>query len=170
MPDVRKIKHKIYMRTQNSSGAKTASVYRNLLKQAILMTLRSEQVAATCVINVLITDNNGIRKYNKQYRKIDRVTDVLSFPMQEFKQAGWLGNEKMEIDMDTGMLPLGDIVISAQRAKQQAGKHGISIEQETVHLIIHSTLHLLGYDHNNNKNEKIMQSKESALLKDMGYF
>ena len=169
MPDVRKIKHKIYMRTQSSSGAKTASVYRNLIKQAILITLRSEQVAITCVINVLITDDKGIRKYNQQYRDVDRVTDVLSFPMQEFKQACWLGIEEMEIDLDTGMLPLGDIVISTQRAKQQAGKHRISLEQETAHLIIHSTLHLLGYDHNNNKNENIMQSKEGALLKDMGY-
>ena len=134
------------------------------------MTLRNESVDIPCVINVLITDDKGIRKYNREFRHIDKVTDVLSFPMQEYKQAGWNGSEDKEIDLDTGTLPLGDIVISTQRAKKQAKTNEISFEQETTHLTIHSTLHLLGYDHNNDKNENMMQSKENSLLKDMGYF
>jgi len=167
MDQAEKIKHKLYTRC---SGVGSPDImYRSLVKQAILMTLRSEDVDIPCVVSVLLTDNKGIRKYNLRFRNIDKSTDVLSFPMQEFTAAGWSGRGKLEIDEDTGALPLGDIVLSTQRAKRQADSQKITLEQETAHLIIHSTLHLLGYDHDNTSNERVMKAKEKRLIKDMGY-
>jgi len=133
------------------------------------MTLKSEEVDIPCIVSVLITDNKGIRKYNLRFRNVDRSTDVLSFPMQEFTTAGWSGHGSLELDEDTGALPLGDIVMSIQRAQRQANSQEITLEQETAHLMIHSTLHLLGYDHDNSVSEKVMKAKEKKLIKDMGY-
>ena len=167
MDQAKGIKHKLYT---NFSGVESPDImYRSLVKQAILMTLRNEEVDIPCVVSVLLTDNKGIRDYNLRYRNLNKATDVLSFPMQEFTAAGWSGHGNLEIDEDTGALPLGDIVMSIQRAKRQANAQEITLEQETVHLIIHSTLHLLGYDHDNTSNEKVMQTKEKKLIKDMGY-
>jgi len=167
MEQEKKIKHKLYTRC---SGIEIPELmYRSLIKQAVLMTLRSEEVDVPCVVSVLLTDNKGIRKYNLRYRDIDKSTDVLSFPMQEFTKAGWSGHGKLETDEDSGVLPLGDIVISVQRAKRQAISQEITLEQETAHLIIHSALHLLGYDHDTANNERVMKSREKKLLKDMGY-
>jgi len=167
MDQVKNIKHKLY--TRCSGGEPPDIMYRSLVKQAILMTLRSEEVDIPCVVSVMLTDNKGIRKYNQRYRNLDKTTDVLSFPMQEFTTAGWPGHSVLEIDEDTGTLPLGDIVLSIQSANRQANSREITLEQETVHLIIHSTLHLLGYDHDNTSNERVMRGKEKKLIKDMGY-
>jgi len=167
MPDNKKIKHKLY--TRHSGGEAPKSVYRNLIKQAILMTLRSEDVDILCIVNVLITNDKGIREYNRDYRGIDKATDVLSFPMQTNIKAGWRGHGALEIDEDTGDLPLGDIILSTESVKRQAKEYGNTIERETTHLIIHSTLHLLGYDHANTENEVTMRSKEKHIISEMGY-
>jgi len=167
MDQVKNIKHKLYTRC---SGSESPDImYRSFVKQAVLMTLRSEEVDMPCVVSVLLTDNKGIRKYNLRFRNIDKTTDVLSFPMQEFTAAGWSGHGKLEIDEDTGALPLGDIVFSIQRAGRQANSRKITLEQETAHLIIHSTLHLLGYDHDSTSNERVMRAREKKLIKDMGF-
>ena len=101
---------------------------RMLIKNAIAVTLDHEKIKNKCEISVTITDNAAIRELNREYRKIDSPTDVLSFPMDED-------------DM------LGDIVISLEKAFEQARSLGHSAEREVVFLTVHSTLHLLGYDH-----------------------
>lgn len=139
-------------------------VYRSLIKQAVQLTLISEGVDSPCVISVLITDDKGIKAYNAKHRGIKKATDVLSFPMQDFSCAGWQGMRYPDIDMDTQTVPLGDIVISLNKIKQQANRFKVTPEQETVHMIIHSTLHLLGYDHGLE-----MEYRENRMMRDMGY-
>jgi len=142
---------------------------RDIIKRAVCETLRNETVDTVCVVNVLITDDKGIQKYNRNYRNIDSATDVLSFPMQEFKHAGWNGCVLMEIDKDTGFLPLGDIVISSESVSKQAASYGNSVSEEMAYLTIHSTLHLLGYDHADETNEKLMHSKSKSIIQKTGF-
>jgi probable rRNA maturation factor len=162
-----KSKHKIY--TRHCGSLKPEIACKRLVKKAVLATLWSESVDTLCVISVLLTDDKGIRKYNREYRGIDKATDVLSFPMQEFRQAGWGGCEAPELDEDTGDLPLGDIVLSMESAIKQAQRNKFTPERETALLIIHSTLHLLGYVHDDKAGEKEMQSRERSILKEMGF-
>jgi len=140
-----------------------------IIEQAILKTLAIEAVDLLCVVNVLITDDNGISGYNKEFRKIDKATDVLSFPMQSFSKAGWEGLNEPEFDEDTGDLPLGDIIISMESAEKQAIENNNTVEYETAYLMIHSTLHLLGYDHYNEISEKQMHKKNKTIIKEMGF-
>jgi probable rRNA maturation factor len=105
---------------------------------------------------VLITDDEGIRNYNYEYRGLDKPTDVLSFPMQTFRKAGWKGIYDPEFDESTGELLLGDIILSLETVKKHASEYGNTIEHETSYILIHSTLHLLGYNHIDENNEKIM--------------
>ena len=105
-----KMKHKIH--TKQEAGEPVCRDYRKLIKRAVQTTLRYEQVDSPCAVSVLITDDEGIRRYNAQYRKKDKATDVLSFPMQEFKHPGWDGIAEKELDLVSELLPLGDIIIS----------------------------------------------------------
>jgi len=161
------MKHNINL--QYSSKQKTGDIFMKVIRQAVSSALQSETVDIPCVINVLIGNDKVIRKYNLDYRGIDKVTDVLSFPMQIFQKAGWGGCLTPEFDEDTGELPLGDIVISMERAEEQAAEYGNTPEYETAYLIIHSTLHLLGYDHNNEINEKAMHIKCEKVMQEMGF-
>jgi len=127
-----------------------------------------EKVPFNASVEVTFTDNKGIRKLNKRFRNIDSATDVLSFPMLEFDGNGNAVNTDFDVDPDDedGALLLGNIVISAERAAQQAEEYGHSIIRETAFLTTHSMLHLLGYDHEkSDKDEKIMRSREKEILK-----
>ncbi|MCL2627540.1 MAG: rRNA maturation RNase YbeY [Oscillospiraceae bacterium] len=168
MSEEAKLKHNIT--TKCLGGASVGTAQRSLMKQAVLMTIKTEYVDMPCVVNILITDDDGIKTYNSKYRGINKATDVLSFPMQTFKEAGWRGVTDIDIDMDTQTVPLGDIIISMATIRRQARFYEHSIDHESVRMIIHSALHLLGYDHNNEENEKIMEEKEVALIELMGYF
>jgi len=148
---------------------KTETSCNKVIESVCNTVLQNEYVDTLCVINVLFTDDSGIRKYNRDYRSIDKATDVLSFPMQTFIEAGWSSHGELEFDEDTGELPLGDIIISMETVKRQSEEYGNSVEHETAYMIIHSTLHLLGYDHDNEKNEKIMHSKAKEILEMLGY-
>ena len=159
------IKHKVYTRYNGEKAP--GSSCRRLIKRAVLAVLQSEEVDMPCVVSVLITDDKGIRKYNRNYRGINKATDVLSFPMQIFMQAGWSGRGDMEPDHDTGRLPLGDIVISMETVNKQAIICGNTVRQETAYLIIHSALHLLGYDHDNKSNEKKMKKRNRLIMRDI---
>ena len=118
-------------------------------------------------INVLITDNEGIRLYNKEYRNIDRETDVLSFPMFELSPGELPGTE--DADPGTGYVPLGDMVISLERVKAQAKEYGHANRRELAYLAVHSVLHLLGYDHESSGLEAVrMREKEEAVLMQLG--
>jgi len=167
MTGSRKIEHKIH--TQNSGKVSQEGIDKAVISKAVLTTLQSEAVDMTCVVNILITDDEEIKKYNRDYRYIDKATDVLSFPMQIFTHAGWTGIDKPEPDEDTGELPLGDIVISSETIKRQAEEYRNTQENETAYMIVHSTLHLLGYDHDTDNNERVMIYRKNSIMKEMGY-
>ena len=158
--------HKVHTRYEGG-GDTPGNAYRKLIEQAVFAALKNEAVDMACVVSVLITDDEGIRKFNLDYRGIDKATDVLSFPMQEFSQPGWENMGAPETDIDTGEVPLGDIIISTEAVQRQAGEYGNTFEQETAYLIIHSTLHLLGYDHADECSEKIMSGKNRQIMKEM---
>ena len=159
---IRGIEHKV--KIQQVDGDAPKFTYRKAVRQAILMTLRSEAVDIPCSVGVLITDDKGIRDYNIEYRDVNKATDVLSFPMQRFDEPGWHSHGSMEIDRDTGMLPLGDIIISARHIKRQARARNHPVMRETAHLTIHSTLHLLGYDHKDDRDECLMTEKQRHIM------
>ena len=119
----------------------------NIIKKCIHETLTAEGIGVPCEINVLVTDDAGIHIINKTSRDIDRPTDVLSFPMFQLEPGNpptdWVDYQ----DPATGLVPLGDMCISLERAKAQAGEFGHSVRREVGYLTIHSMLHLLGYDH-----------------------
>ncbi len=136
------------------------------IKACISATLKAEKVSVGCEINVLVTDNQTIRVINNEYRKIDKETDVLSFPMFQFTP-GTLPEDLAEyLDPETGLLPLGDMAISLEKAKAQAKEFGHSVKREVGYLTIHSVLHLLGYDHvDEGKMKKQMRAREEAICK-----
>ena len=117
------------------------------IRTCINAVLKAEGVTAKCEINVLVTDDKGIQQINLTSRNIDKPTDVLSFPMFELSP-GELPQDWSEYeDPDTGLVPLGDMCISLERAIAQAQEFGHTTRREVGYLTIHSMLHLLGYDH-----------------------
>ena len=138
-------------------------VTRNI-KRCVEATLDAEGVTALCEINILITDDIGIHGINKAARNIDRPTDVLSFPMFTF-EPGVLPEDWREfMDPGTNAVPLGDMVISLERARAQAKEFGHSVKREVGYLTIHSMLHLLGYDHlDEGPMKKQMRAREEAI-------
>ena len=159
--------HKIYAR---HSGVKDSDkLFIPLIKRCVWATLLVEEVTVPCEISVLITNNRQIRKINKEFRDIDKSTDVLSFPMHTLVP-GAFKHEPDMIDPETGLLPLGEIVLSAERVGKQAQKFMHSRERETAYLTIHSVLHLLGYDHFGDVEEtKKMREREKMTLKELGF-
>jgi probable rRNA maturation factor len=156
------IRHKIYIRR---IAAMRLSI--PLIKRCIRETLRLEGVDMPCEVSVLITDDAGIRGINREFREIDKPTDVLSFPAQELVPGEFAPGET---DLNTGLMPLGDIILSAQRVDAQAQEYGQSRERETAYLVIHSVLHLLGYDHVDEAAEKRrMRKREEEILTEIGY-
>lgn len=123
-------------------------------------------------VNLLITDNAGIREINREYRQVDAPTDVLSFPMIMFlKEADFSVVEENEADYfdpESGELLLGDIIISADKVKEQAEKYGHSVKREFAFLIAHSMFHLCGYDHMSEEEAQVMEEKQEAVLSDLG--
>ncbi|MBO5487796.1 MAG: rRNA maturation RNase YbeY [Eubacterium sp.] len=123
-------------------------------------------------INVLLTDNEGIHEFNKEYRGIDRETDVLSFPNLDFEEPGqFVIEEEREADYfdpDTGELILGDIIISVDKVMEQAESYGHSTKREFAFLVAHSMLHLCGYDHMEEEEAKVMEGKQEEVLNELG--
>lgn len=119
-------------------------------------------------INVLLTDNEGIRVFNREYREIDKETDVLSFPNLNFETEGDFQiaeeDEADYFDPDTGELILGDIIVSVDKVKEQAESYGHSLKREFAFLIAHSMLHLCGYDHMVEAEAAVMEQKQEAVL------
>ncbi|MBS5725276.1 MAG: rRNA maturation RNase YbeY [Clostridiales bacterium] len=133
---------------------------RSLVRSAVLATLQAENFSADCEVSVTFTDNAGIRALNKEYRGKDVPTNVLSFPMFDFSVE--------EIPVGETILPLGDIVISLERAKEQAEEYGHSFRREVAFLTVHSVLHLLGYDHEISPSaDKEMRAKQRSVLEKM---
>ena len=127
-------------------------------------TLQAERISVQCEINVLVTNDKGIHAINLASRNIDKPTDVLSFPMFQL-EPGQLPEEWDDfLDPETDMCPLGDMAISLERAVAQAKEFGHSARREIGYLTIHSMLHLLGYDHlDEGEQKKQMRSREEAI-------
>ena len=123
-------------------------------------------------VSLLITDDEEIHRMNLEHRKIDRPTDVLSFPMLEYETPGdfsFLEEDGEDcFDPDTGELLLGDIVISADKVVEQAEEYGHSVKREYAFLITHSMLHIMGYDHITEEDAKEMEYLQEEILKELG--
>ena len=150
---------KLMIYFENSAPEKITYKLKMLVRRAILATLDYEGVDIDCEVSVTFTDNEGIRALNREYRNIDRATDVLSFPQVNYDD----GEELLEGEM------LGDIVLSLERAREQAGEFGHSFERECAFLCAHSTLHLLGYDHElSDEDDADMRRRQSEIMEKMG--
>ena len=138
----------------------------SLIKKAINMALSAENVQESCIINVVLTDDEGIRAVNLQERNIDSATDVLSFPANELTP-GEFDPEVCEWDYDNDAVYLGDMMISVPRCEQQGEEFGHGYERELMYLTVHSVLHLLGYDHvDEGEMKRQMREREKAIMHD----
>lgn len=135
----------------------------SIIQQCVETALTQQNVAVPCEINVMITNDEGIRAINKAYRDIDKATDVLSFPMFQLTP-GTPPEGEAYLDPETQMCPLGDMAISLERAIAQAKEYGHTVKREIGYLTIHSVLHLLGYDHVDEAEEKAAMRKEEELI------
>ena len=135
-----------------------------IIKKCIDATLSAEGITVPCEINVLVTNNKGIHAINLASRNIDSPTDVLSFPMFQLTAGRPPEDWEAYLDPETGLCPLGDMCISLERAVAQAKEYGHAPRREVGYLTIHSMLHLLGYDHlDEGEQKKQMRSREEAI-------
>lgn len=135
---------------------------KNLLERLLQFAAKKEKVTEDAEISLTFVHNEEIQQLNREYRDKDAPTDVISFPMQEKKEG--------EMDIIGEMLPpvLGDIIISVDKAKEQAADYNHSMERELGFLTVHGFLHLLGYDHMNEEDEKKMFRKQESILGEFG--
>ena len=143
----------IYFDEDDMPGEETAG----LMQRAAETALDEEGIKAQAELSVSFTDLDGIHRLNKEYRGVDRPTDVLSFPMYE---RGEFPGE--------GLIELGDVVICREKAMEQAMEYGHSYERELIYLFVHSVFHLLGYDHEEEDDKKEMRAKEELVMERLG--
>ena len=145
--------------------------YEALAGEVVAFTIDQEGFPYEAEVNLTLTDNEGIHEINRMYRQIDAPTDVLSFPMLSYEQAGDFSalEEDYEdnFNPDTGEIMLGDIVISVDRVREQAAAYGHSERREFAFLIVHSMLHLFGYDHMTPEDAAVMEPKQRQILEEM---
>ena len=156
------MRHKINLVFEQLSLQKFAISYN--IRKCIQETLKAEGIEVRCEINVLVTDDAGIRIINRESRNLDKSTDVLSFPMFQLEAGNPPADWAEYQDPASGLVPLGDMCISLERAVAQAREFGHSVRREVGYLTIHSMLHLLGYDHlDEGPQKKQMRSREEAI-------
>lgn len=136
-----------------------------IIKQAVKTTLSHFGVPYPALVSVVLTGNPHIHELNRESRGVDSPTDVLSFPMLEYETPGEV--EATPMDFEGKYLLLGDIVISVERAAEQAEEYGHSLRREVGFLTVHSMLHLLGFDHMEEEEGDIMRAKEKEILEEM---
>lgn len=162
------MKHIIYFQNRQKAVTITPAI-RALIRKAVSETLKEEKFPRSAEISVSFVDNEEIRVLNLEYRGKDKPTDVLSFPMWEEDELGADGAAAGDIDPENEAVMLGDIVISAEKALEQAAEYGHSPEREFAFLSVHSTLHLLGYDHETSaEDESYMNRKQEEVLTKIG--
>ena len=155
------MKARVYF-TNKQSKRRIGERLTFLIETAIKNTLRHEHFRKNAELSVTFVDNAEIHALNREFRDKDKPTDVLSFPLFE-------ADEGFEVDPAIGAVALGDIVISAERAAEQAEEYGHSFAREVCFLAVHSTLHLLGYDHEvSEEDEKYMNETQEEILAKMG--
>lgn len=157
--------HEILMETEVDG----AEPYAALLRRVIPAALEAEGVPFPCEVDVLFTDDGGIQAINREQRGVDRPTDVLSFPMFNLTPGTPPTLDDVEADPGTGLVPLGDMVISMEHVAAQAREYGHAKRRELSYLVVHSVLHLLGYDHLDEGPQKArMRAREEAILGELG--
>ena len=146
--------------------------YEEVIKNVVKRVVDTENCPYEVEVNVLLTNNEEIHEANKDFRNIDRPTDVLSFPMvdYDFPADFSLVNESPEgyLNPETDELLLGDIMVSVDKIYSQAEEYGHGIKREFAFLIAHSMLHLLGYDHIEDEERAVMEAKQEAILETLG--
>lgn len=157
---------------ENETNVEFDFPLQEIADKVILRVLDTEGCPYETQVNILLTDNEGIKEYNLNYRGIDRETDVLSFPNIDYDSPSNFSNlEEFQADYfdpDSGELILGDIILSVDRIKEQAIEYGHSQKREYAFLIAHSMLHLCGYDHMEEAEAKRMEDKQKAVLDFLG--
>lgn len=147
--------------------------YEAIIREIVEAALDYEKCPYEAEVNVLLTDDEEIHRINREFRDIDRATDVLSFPMGDYDTPSDF--ERLEespedyFNPETGELLLGDIVISVDKVKEQAEKYGHSETRELAFLVAHSMLHLCGYDHMEDEERLLMEKKQEEILSLKGY-
>ena len=145
--------------------------YEELFEQIVETVLDEEQCPYEAAVNLLITDNAAIREINQTNRQVDKPTDVLSFPMAEYEAPADFSDLENQADCfepDSGELMLGDIVLSQDKILEQAQEYGHSVKREFAFLIVHSMLHLIGYDHIEDSDRTQMEAKQKVLMEMLG--
>lgn len=146
--------------------------YEKVINDVINYSIDYEKCPYEAEVNVTITDDTEIHRINKEFRDIDRPTDVLSFPMIDYVNPGDFDiveeNVEEYFDPDSGELLLGDIVLSIDKIYSQAEEYGHSIKRELAFLVAHSMLHLFGYDHMEDDERVVMESKQREILENLG--
>ena len=158
------MEHEIYVsREVKNLGHRNAAA---LIKKAARMALAAEGIRVPCILSVMLTDEEGIRAVNREFRNVDSATDVLSFPLNELTP-GAFDPEDCERDLDTGAILLGDMMISLPRCEKQGEEYGHGFEREIMYLTVHSVLHLLGYDHvDEGEKKRQMRLREKTIMGD----
>lgn len=145
--------------------------FEKLAQEVIDFAIEHEAFPYDAEVNLTLTDNDGIHEINKMYRNIDSPTDVLSFPMLSYEKAGDFSaledDYEDNFNPDTGEIMLGDIIISIDKVKEQAGAYGHSERREYAFLIVHSMLHLFGYDHMTPEEAVMMENRQNEILEEM---
>lgn len=157
------LRHRILI----SGEVKVPRYAARLVKKSIRTALKMEGVTVPCEVNVLFTDDDGIQVLNREMRNVDKPTDVLSFPAFGFAPEAF-DPEDGEMDPESGNLPLGDMALNLNRIKKQGEEYGTGEKRETAYLTVHSILHLLGYDHmDEGEQKKQMRRREDEIMKEM---
>ena len=157
---------------ENETGEIFPFSIEEVARQVCESVLEVEGCPYEAAVNLLLTDDQGIRELNREYRQTDRETDVLSFPNLDFTEAGVfeIPEERKAdyFDPDTGELLLGDICICVGRMREQAQSYGHSLLREFAFLVAHSMFHLCGYDHMEETEARLMEQKQEKILEAMG--
>ena len=136
------------------------------IRSAVDAALRAEGIEEDCIVSVLLTDGEGIREANREFRGVDRETDVLSFPMNELTP-GAFDPAACERDLEENAILLGDMMINLSRCAEQGEEFGHGFAREVRYLTVHSVLHLLGYDHvDEGEMKRQMRSREKLIMGD----
>ncbi len=155
-------------------AAKTLEIpWETIIENMVQLSLEQEACPFSAEVSVTITDDEGIRAINKEFRGLDTSTDVLSFPFQEFSVPGdfkALEKHSEAFNPETGELVLGDIILSQDHILRQAEEYGHSLTRELAFLVVHSMLHLMGYDHMEEGEREEMEQRQRAVLDKAGIF
>ncbi len=144
--------------------------YVRLYERCVDAALTAEKCPYETWVSLLVTDDDGIRQINKDTRSVDKATDVLSFPMLNYNAPSDFSSAEEEsdsFDPESGELILGDIVLSADRIREQADAYGHDIQREYAFLIVHSMLHLCGYDHMEDNDRILMEERQRVIMESL---